>query len=129
MAMEWAAEDVGGRVPLAVTVAEATVPGQIEMVGAAKALGAGWVILQPPPVSGLPEAEYVRFFGAVAERAELPVAIQNAAQYIGIGLSVDGLVALNRTHPNVPIPKGDRNSGVQGKRGSVQDVLGGAPIL
>src|SRR3546814_8356719 len=63
MAMEWAAEDVGGRVPLAVTVAEATVPGQIEMVGAAKALGAGWVILQPPPVSGLPEAEYVRFFG------------------------------------------------------------------
>src|SRR3546814_17331540 len=77
------------------------------MVGAAKALGAGWVILQPPPVSGLPEAEYVRFFGAVAERAELPVAIQNAAQYIGIGLSVDGLVALNRHHPNVSLLRGE----------------------
>src|SRR3546814_3739485 len=100
MAMEWAAGDIGGRVPLAVTIAEATVPCQVEMARAAKAVGAGWIILQPPPVSGLPEAEYVRFFGAVAERTDLPVAVQNAAQYIGIGLSVDGLVALNRNHPN-----------------------------
>src|SRR3546814_8252619 len=53
MAMEWAAEDIGGRVPLAVTIAEATVPGQVEMARAAKAVGAGWIILQPPPVSGL----------------------------------------------------------------------------
>src|SRR3546814_11159040 len=84
MAMEWAAEDVGGRVPLAVTVAEATVPGQIEMVGAAKALGAGWVILQPPPVSGLPEAEYVSFFGAVAERER-----KGVGQGKGVSVRVD----------------------------------------
>ena len=35
-------------------------------------------ILQPPPVAGLPELEYVRFLGAVADAVSLPVAIQNA---------------------------------------------------
>ena len=38
------------------------------MARAAERLGAGWVILQPPPVAGLPEIEYVRFLGAVADQ-------------------------------------------------------------
>src|SRR5437016_3609676 len=83
--LEWVGADVGGKVPLAVTIGEPSVEGQVEMVRAAKAAGASWVILQPPPVAGLPEIEYLRFFGAVAEKSEVPVAIQNAAQYIGIG--------------------------------------------
>lgn len=105
--LEWVGEDVAGRVPLAVTIAEPSVDGQSEMIRAAKAAGASWVILQPPPVAGLPEIEYLRFFGSVAERSELPVAIQNAAQYIGIGLSNAGLKTLNRNHPNVSLLKGE----------------------
>ena len=38
------------------------------MARAAERLGAGWAILQPPPVAGLPETEYVRFLGAVADK-------------------------------------------------------------
>lgn len=105
--LDWVGADVGGRVPLAVTIAEPSVEGQVEMVRAAKAAGASWVILQPPPVGGLAEIEYLRFFGAVADRSELPVAIQNAAQYIGIGLSNSGLKTLNRNHPNVSLLKGE----------------------
>ena len=99
--LDWTAEDLRGRLPLAVTVSEANVAGQIAFVRAAAAAGADWAILQPPPVRGMPESEYLRFFGAVAEGAELPLAIQNAPEYIGIGLSNEGLRALHRNHPNV----------------------------
>jgi 2-keto-3-deoxy-L-arabinonate dehydratase len=107
MLMEWVGEDVGRKVPLVITIAEPSVEGQVEMARAAKDVGADWVILQPPPVGGLAESEYLRFFGAVADKSPLPVAIQNAAQYIGIGLSNAGLKTLNRNHPNVSLLKGE----------------------
>ena len=41
MLMEWAAEDIAGKVPLSVTVAESNVEGQVEFVRAAKEVGRG----------------------------------------------------------------------------------------
>ena len=105
--MEWLAEDVSGACPLAITIAEPTVTGQIEMVRAAADLGVDWVILQPPPVPNLSETEYVQFFGRVAEASTLPVALQNAPGLINVALSVDGLKVLNRNHPNVCLLKGE----------------------
>src|SRR5262245_24876191 len=105
--LDWVAEDLGGRKPLAVTVAEPSVEGQAEIARAAERLGARWVILQPPPVTGLPEMEYVRFLGAVADRVSVPVAIQNAPGYLGVSLSSAGLRQLNRQHPNVCVLKGE----------------------
>jgi 4-hydroxy-tetrahydrodipicolinate synthase len=103
--MEWVAEDIDGKVPLAVTVAETSVGGQIDFVRAAAGLGAKWAILQPPPVKHVPESELVRFFGAVAEASPIPVGIQNAPEYLGIGLSNAGIVALHRAHANFTIVK------------------------
>ncbi len=105
--MEWTAQALDRRLPLAVTIAEPSVHGQIGFARVAKEQGADWVILQPPPVAGLPEIEYLRFFGAVADGTDLPVAIQNAAQFLGIGLSNAGLKTLNRNHPNVCLLKGE----------------------
>jgi len=105
--MAWTAEALNKRLPLAVTVAEPSIAGQIAFVRAARDAGADWVILQPPPIAGFGEAEYLRFFGAVADAAPLPVAIQNAAQFLGIGLSNAGLTALHRNHPNVSLIKGE----------------------
>ena len=105
--MERTAEALHRRLPLAVTIAEPSVRGQIGFARVAKEAGADWVILQPPPVAGLPEIEYLRFFGAVADGTDLPVAIQNAAQFLGIGLSNAGLKTLNRNHPNVCLLKGE----------------------
>jgi len=103
--MEWVAEDIDGKVPLAVTVAETSVGGQVDFVRAAAAIGAKWVILQPPPVKHVPESELVRFFGAIAEASPIPVGIQNAPEYLGIGLSHAGILALHRAHANFAIVK------------------------
>jgi 4-hydroxy-tetrahydrodipicolinate synthase len=105
--VDWVGEAVGGRVPYAVTVGEPSVPGQVEFVRAAVAAGARWVILQPPAVAGVGEAEYVRFFGAVAERSEVPVAIQNAPGLMATSLSGAALRELSRQHPNVCLLKGE----------------------
>ena len=105
--MEWTAEALRGRLPLAVTVAEPSVHGQVAFVQSAKDVGADWVILQPPPVTGVSENELLRFFGAVAATTDLPVAIQNAPQFLGAGLSNAALATLNRQHPNVCMLKGE----------------------
>lgn len=102
---EWVIEDVGVAVPVAVTIAENSSAGQVEFVREAAQLGAGWVILQPPPPKGVPESELIRFFGAVAEKFAIPVGIQNAPEYLGYGLSNAGLKTLNKQHPNVLIAK------------------------
>ena len=103
--MEWVAEDIGGKVPLTVTVAETSVGGQIEFVKAAVAVGAKWAILQPPLVKHVPESELIRFFGAVADASPIPIAIQNAPEYLGIGLSNAGVRVLHSAHPNFSIIK------------------------
>ena len=106
--LEWTAEALRGRLPLAVTVAEPSVHGQVAFVRAAKEAGADWVILQPPAAAAATgEKELLRFFGAVADSTDLPVALQNAAQFLGVGLSNAGLATLHRQHPNVCLLKGE----------------------
>jgi dihydrodipicolinate synthase/N-acetylneuraminate lyase len=108
LVMEWAAEDLRGRLPLAITVFGATPAEQIAFVRAAAARGADWVILQPPQTgTSVTEEELVDFFGAIADAAPVPVAIQNAPQYIGVGLSSAGLDRLSRDHPNVRLLKAE----------------------
>jgi 4-hydroxy-tetrahydrodipicolinate synthase len=106
-----AADEIAGRVPLAVTVAEATAEEAAAFVLDAAALGASWCILQPPPVRGLPEAEYIGWYGLVADmvakRSAIPLGIQNAAAYIGVGLSPAGVAALARRHANVTLIKAE----------------------
>lgn len=107
MVIEWVGEAINGRVPYAVTVGEGSVPGQIEFVKAAQAVGADWAILQPPAITGVPESAYVRFLGDVADKAEIPLAVQNAPGLMATSLSNSGLKELNRQHPNVCLLKGE----------------------
>jgi 4-hydroxy-tetrahydrodipicolinate synthase len=106
--MSWAVQDLAGRLPLAVTVFGATPQEQIGFIEAAALRGCDWVILQPPQTGQkITEDELVDFFGAVADAAPLPVAIQNAPQYIGVGLTSQGLDRLSRDHPNVRLLKAE----------------------
>jgi dihydrodipicolinate synthase/N-acetylneuraminate lyase len=111
--MAWAAEDLRGRLPLAITVFGATPGEQIGFVQLAAERGADWVILQPPQPSAeltgerMTEDQLVEFFGAVADASPVPVAIQNAPQYIGVGLSAAGIDRLSRRHPNVRLLKAE----------------------
>lgn len=105
--VELVGELISSRLPYAVTVCEPSLRGQIDFARAARRLGADWVILQPPAVKGTAEAELIRLFGAVADAVDLPVAVQNNPINLEVSLSVAGLVALNRQHPNIAILKGE----------------------
>lgn len=104
--VDWTLQIIAGRVPLAVTVADPNVLEMIESARAAAAAGAAWLILQPPrpPVS---PSELIRYFGAVAEQVTVPVAIQNAPEFLGVGLTAGQLLDLNRIQPNVSIVKAE----------------------
>ncbi len=100
---------IAGRVPYAVTVGEPTVEGQVAFIQAARAAGADWVILQPPP-GPVTETELIRFFGTVAEGVAGLVdgiAIQNNPVNLSVSLSVPGLIALARAHPAITILKAE----------------------
>jgi 2-keto-3-deoxy-L-arabinonate dehydratase len=105
--IEWTAEDLAGRLPLAVTANEMSVHGQIEIAKLAAEVKADWIILQPPPIRNVPESELVSFFGKVAEASKLPVAIQNNPVNLDVVLSANALKTLNRNHPNVSLLKGE----------------------
>jgi dihydrodipicolinate synthase/N-acetylneuraminate lyase len=106
--MAWAVADLAGRLPLAVTVFGATPAEQTAFIEAAAGHGCDWVILQPPQTGQkITEDELVDFFGAVADASPLPVAIQNAPQYIGVGLTSQALDRLSRHHPNVRLLKAE----------------------
>jgi len=105
--VEWVTADLAGRRPLAVTVAPGTIDEQIAFSRFAASRGVQWVILQPPPERGLPESHYAEHFSRVMGAVDLPVAIQNAPEYIGVGLGVDAITALARKHANFTVLKGE----------------------
>ena len=107
--------DTAGRIPVSVTITEPTVDGQIEMAKAVAEAGADWVVLQPPPVKSASEEQLIQFFGQVADASPVPVGIQNAPQFIGIGLSDAGLIELNRRHPNVSLLKAEGEAVLSGQ--------------
>jgi 2-keto-3-deoxy-L-arabinonate dehydratase len=105
--VDWVTGDVSGRVPVAVTIAGATVAEQTALAEHARAAGANWVILQPPPERGLPERHYAEFFSRVVLGVSLPAAIQNAPEYTGVGLSNELLIELARQRANFVLLKGE----------------------
>ncbi|OWT59203.1 dihydrodipicolinate synthase family protein [Candidimonas nitroreducens] len=105
--VEWALETVAGRVPVAVTVSEPSEYGQREFARAASQLRPDWLILQPPAIRNVPEREFVRLFGAVADRVDLPIAIQNNPVNLDVVLSASALLELHRNHPNICLLKGE----------------------
>ena len=105
--VEWVAEVLGGRLPLAVTVFGESVNVQVAFARHAQNCGAAWVILQPPRNAAATDGELVAFFGRVMEQLDMPAAIQNAPEYIGIGLSEDGISELASQHSNFSVLKGE----------------------
>jgi len=105
--MDWMAEDVAGRKPLAFTIYGNSVAEQVALIRHAESVKADWVILQPPNVGSYAGIEYIRFFGRIADQTTLPVAIQNAPAYMGRGLNATEIRDLVTQHPNVKLLKGE----------------------
>ena len=107
--VEWTIADVRGRVPVAVTIADGNLPDMIASARGARDAGAAWLLLQPPrpPASS---AHLIEFFGRIAANVDCPVGIQNAPEFLGIGLSSADLLALNAAHPNVSVVKAESSA-------------------
>lgn len=108
--MSWVAEDVAGKVPLGFTIYGHSVAEQIAMVRQAEHVGADWIILQPPAVGTFDACEYLSFFGRVMQATALPVAIQNAPQYLGRGLSDADIAVLRERHANFTLIKSETSA-------------------
>lgn len=102
----WTAEEIDGRVPLAVTIAGPDIDAQIASAREAKALGASWLMFQPPG-DCRDEASLLRAFGHAADVLDTHFGIQNAPQYLGIGLGLSAIRDLHRNHPNFTVLKGE----------------------
>ena len=96
-----------GRLPLSVTIAGNSVAEQMAMAAAAEAAGADWLILQPPMVGNYGADVYLDIFARVAGATLLPVAVQNAPQYLGRALSAEDLARLKDRCPNLTAVKGE----------------------
>ncbi|ASW02946.1 dihydrodipicolinate synthase family protein [Paraburkholderia aromaticivorans] len=105
--IDWASEDIAARVPLVVTITGDTVNAQVAMADYAVERGASWLILQPPSMRDQPESFYFDFFAAVMQRTRVPVGIQNAPEYLGVGLSAESIVALASRCPDFRLLKGE----------------------
>lgn len=99
-AIGWAAEDAGG-LPLSVTVAANGVAEQREILRAAEGAGAALAILQPPLAGAYGAAEYLDFFARAGEGAKVPLAVQNAPQYLGRSLSGTDMTSLKARLPQL----------------------------
>jgi len=108
--VECVGDAIDGRAPYAVTIGEPSLEGQIRFARAARDAGADWVILQPPTSKGASQSALLEFFGTVAERVDIDVAVQNNPVNLDVSLSVASLVELNRRHPNITLLKGEGNA-------------------
>lgn len=113
--IDWTAQDVAGRVPLGITISGQSVAEQIGMVRSAEAAGASLMILQPPMTGNYGASEYLDFFSRVMDATTRPVAIQNAPQYLGRGLTGEDIAGLMRRHANLVLIKAE---------GSATDISG-----
>ena len=107
MLIEWCAEDISGRVPLAVTIAGETPQVQIDLARFATETGADWLVLQPPRETQLSEAELLRFYDAIMATISIPVGIQNAPEYLGVGLSPPDVERLRKQNAQFVVMKGE----------------------
>jgi len=103
----WLAEDAGGKKPVAITVSGDTVDEQAELAAFAAGAGAQWLILQPPRDRTQPEGFYFDFFAEVMARTALPCAIQNAPEYLGVGLTPESIARLAGLRKNFVLLKGE----------------------
>jgi 2-keto-3-deoxy-L-arabinonate dehydratase len=105
--IEWLVDETAGRKPLAVTVSGDTVDEQADLAAFAAGAGAQWLILQPPRDRTQPEGFYFDFFAEVMARTGLPCAIQNAPEYLGVGLTPASIARLAGLRANFVLLKGE----------------------
>jgi len=105
--VDWAVEDIAGRAPLMATIAGPSVGETIALARAAEAAGADMLIVQPPLGAKPNEKDLADYFAAVMRATALPTGIQNAPEYLGVGLGAEAVAALASAHDNFTLMKAE----------------------
>lgn len=82
-------DEVAGAVPVLVGAGAPSVSASIELARHAERAGADGIVLPPPVSAGLSERALVEYFTGIASSVAVPVMIQDAPAYLGIGLGPD----------------------------------------
>lgn len=105
--VRWAVEDIAGRVPLMATIAGTTLDEVRALAAGAEAAGADYLILQPPLGQRPPGSELLEFYSAAMAGISIDVGIQNAPEFLGVGLDPEEVRTLRRRHANFTLMKGE----------------------
>ncbi|PWT71345.1 MAG: dihydrodipicolinate synthase family protein [Proteobacteria bacterium] len=105
--VQWVVSEVAGKLPVAVTVSGENADAQVAFARWATGEGASWVILQPPVARDRPESWLAEFFADVIDRIDIPCAIQNAPEYLGVGLTPEWIRWLKERCSNFTLLKGE----------------------
>lgn len=132
--IHWVAQDLAGTALMAVTLSGATVAEQLDLARVAIEARAHFLILQPPsrPGSPIAEPELEAFFidvldGVRALDPTIPAGIQNAPEFLGVGLNADALARLRARCPNLLFMKGEAPVVIIER--TVHQVGSGFPVL
>ena len=93
------ADHLGGAASLMVTVFGETPATQIRFAKMATDAGADWLTLQPPPTY-MDDETLTAFFSEITTAVDAPLGVQNAAEFIGFGLSNASIQTLAARHSN-----------------------------
>lgn len=132
--IQWTKQDLGGAAPMAVTLSGVSVTEQLDLALVAIDAHANFLILQPPvlPRGPMPESELEEFFaqvlvGLASYAPSTPVGIQNAPEFLGVGLSANALARLRARCSNLLFIKGEAPVVIIER--TLQQVGKGFPVL
>jgi dihydrodipicolinate synthase/N-acetylneuraminate lyase len=98
-------EEAGDAVPVFVGVGAPSTRASIELARYAEAAGASCVVV-PAPMSGtLGTDALVEYVVAIADAVTVPVMVQDAPAYLGVGLGIDAVRRIGERAPNVRLVK------------------------
>lgn len=103
----WAIDDIGGRLPLLVTIAGRDASEAIALAHSAHDKGADYLVLQPPLGQKPPSAELTAFYAEVMAAVPARFGIQNAPEFLGVGLDPDEVARLRDLRSNFALMKGE----------------------
>jgi 4-hydroxy-tetrahydrodipicolinate synthase len=98
-------DEASGRAPVFVGVGAPSVRVSIELARHAEAAGASCVVVPAPMSGAVADAALVDYFARIAASVALPVMIQDAPAYLGVGLGVDLVRRIAAVAENVRLVK------------------------
>jgi 4-hydroxy-tetrahydrodipicolinate synthase len=96
-----AVEEADGAVPVLAGATAENLPDALRLARHAESAGAAGIVVPPPTASRFAEGDIADFMVKVANAVRLPVTIQDAPEYLGVGLSVAAVADIRRRAPNV----------------------------